>query len=400
MPSSVIPPRPTLWNPNIDSLIHCRSDGAAFDTRVVSDIGESYSEEEAGPPLSGPPPIARKRSRLAVESRDHVDSKMQCVLHEDMLDEEKRETFAWETETLLGESPVAVPFALPPLPAMPILRPDGPPPFPSLLLVPIGDVKLHDSLAARGHFPARNSLAMTHSDSTGCALMTPLLPDNCQMTYSATNNGHAMTPASVKASAATMTPASAGALASVTTHDSAIALALATTPAALGPGGFSGSSLRHVLQSILDWQAPSTQRPSFSFRFTKLVAKTNWERLQSFNMDLGLALQDEPYSTLTTGSEFHPASVLEPLCHYHPLWPRVKQYLTTGVAYPLEPLPESDRVADLQANYERGNHKSANKHMDRLGRMLQVEVERGWQLILPKEIVTFALLLAISCTGT
>jgi hypothetical protein len=60
-------------------------------------------------------------------------------------------------------------------------------------------------------------------------------------------------------------------------------------------------------------------------------------------MDLGRAITAQPFSTLTIGSEFRHVSVLELLCHYHPLWPRVSTWLSTGVQYPLRPLPEEDR---------------------------------------------------------
>jgi hypothetical protein len=102
-------------------------------------------------------------------------------------------------------------------------------------------------------------------------------------------------------------------------------------------------------------------------------------------MDLGHAITAQPFSTLTIGSEFHPVSVLEPLCRYHPLWPRVSIWLSTGVQYPLRPLPEKDRKLDLQANLDRGNHQSATYNKQRLTEMLKDEISHGWQLILSCE---------------
>jgi hypothetical protein len=46
----------------------------------------------------------------------------------------------------------------------------------------------------------------------------------------------------------------------------------------------------------------------------------NWEIPQGYDMDLAKALQAQPYSTLTIGSEFQPTHVLEPLLQHHPLW--------------------------------------------------------------------------------
>jgi hypothetical protein len=51
-------------------------------------------------------------------------------------------------------------------------------------------------------------------------------------------------------------------------------------PAPLGgPGGYSGPTLADLLDSILQWTSPPTQKPEFSFRWSPLSAKTNWEVL-------------------------------------------------------------------------------------------------------------------------
>jgi hypothetical protein len=89
-----------------------------------------------------------------------------------------------------------------------------------------------------------------------------------------------------------------------------------------GPGGFTGRGLQNTLSSILAWTAPPTHRPAFVFKWSALAAKTNWEILQSFDRDLHRALSAQPFSTLSIGSEFRPASVLAPLCCLHPLWSR------------------------------------------------------------------------------
>jgi hypothetical protein len=88
-----------------------------------------------------------------------------------------------------------------------------------------------------------------------------------------------------------------------------------------GPGGHSGTSLHNLLDSIIAWQAPSTQRPQFSFRWTELAACKNWEVLQMYDCNLNRALRAQPFLSLSTGSEFCPVTILEPLCRCHPLWP-------------------------------------------------------------------------------
>jgi hypothetical protein len=131
-------------------------------------------------------------------------------------------------------------------------------------------------------------------------------------------------------------------------------------PAPLGsPGGYSGPPLVDLLDSILQWTSPPMQKPEFSFCWSPLSAKTNWEVLQSYDLDLHKALQAQLFCSLTNGSKFRPTSVLEPLCHFHPLWPCVKQWLTEGARYPLRPISEINHLTDLQANYKCRNHQSA-----------------------------------------
>ena len=98
-------------------------------------------------------------------------------------------------------------------------------------------------------------------------------------------------------------------------------------------------------------------------------------------MDLDTAFANQPFSSLMVGSEFQPVMVLEPLCHLHPLWPRVCHWLTEGVNYLLEPICNEDHLADLSLIMARGNHKSASIHKACLVQMLSSEVECGWQLL-------------------
>jgi hypothetical protein len=66
----------------------------------------------------------------------------------------------------------------------------------------------------------------------------------------------------------------------------------------------TGPALHKLLSTIIDWKAPPTQKPEFSFWWSTLAAKTNWEILQQYDMDLGRAITAQPFSTLTIGSEF------------------------------------------------------------------------------------------------
>jgi hypothetical protein len=154
-----------------------------------------------------------------------------------------------------------------------------------------------------------------------------------------------------------------------------------------GPGGVTGNELAKLLASILSWESPPTKCPEFTFCWSTAAARTNLEILRGYDMDISWALLSQPFSTLTMGSEFRPIYILDPLCRYHPLWSRVREWLTTGIEYPLDVLPERDQLEDLHANFVHGNHQSAVYNTTRLVEMLKEEVSHGWQLILPQEAV-------------
>jgi hypothetical protein len=56
------------------------------------------------------------------------------------------------------------------------------------------------------------------------------------------------------------------------------------------PGGLSRPALADLLTSILQWTPPPTQQPKFFFHWSLIAAKTNWEVLQSCDLDLDKAL--------------------------------------------------------------------------------------------------------------
>jgi hypothetical protein len=86
---------------------------------------------------------------------------------------------------------------------------------------------------------------------------------------------------------------------------------------------------------------------------------------------------------MSPGCEFRPSALLRPLCGHHPLWPRAAEWLSLGVTFPSTALPKEDRLVDLHAMLARGNHQSAKQHAPRLEKMMQAEVDHGWQLPLP-----------------
>ena len=143
--------------------------------------------------------------------------------------------------------------------------------------------------------------------------------------------------------------------------------------------------LADALASILDAPQPTTHPTEFRFEWTHEAAAHNLAVLRRYALDLGAAVDAQPFSAVTPGSEFRSAALLAPLLSAHPLWSRFQERISDGADFPLREISDADRLADVRDNLARGNHKSARGHEAKLISMLKEEVERGWQLPLPRE---------------
>ncbi|KAI2505007.1 hypothetical protein MHU86_9450 [Fragilaria crotonensis] len=130
---------------------------------------------------------------------------------------------------------------------------------------------------------------------------------------------------------------------------------------------------------------PTTHPTEFRFEWTHEAAAHNLAVLRRYALDLGAAVDAQPFSAVTPGSEFRSAALLAPLLSAHPLWSRFQERISDGADFPLREISDADRLADVRDNLARGNHKSARGHEAKLISMLKEEVERGWQLPLPRE---------------
>ena len=133
----------------------------------------------------------------------------------------------------------------------------------------------------------------------------------------------------------------------------------------------TASELVSALDSALAWSPSAPAAPPLQFEWSRAAAHHNFHALQSAQFSLERLLAHAPWSPLSFGSEFRPVHLLAPLLRHHPLWPNVHRWLTRGVSFPLDPLPEADRLQDLRLNLARGNHKSATAHMGTVISLLQ-----------------------------
>ena len=62
---------------------------------------------------------------------------------------------------------------------------------------------------------------------------------------------------------------------------------------------------------------------------------------------------------------------------------KFESQLTKGVEFQLEDMGDKLRKGDVEAAVKRGNHKSAAKNIKFLESVLEKEIIKGWNLILP-----------------
>jgi hypothetical protein len=129
--------------------------------------------------------------------------------------------------------------------------------------------------------------------------------------------------------------------------------------------------------------------PLFASEFSLEAANKNFILLtRKFGGDLSKALLAQSDSPLGYGSEFKPIETLELIFRNHPSWSQMKQVLTNGSKWPLQPLDKDDRIKDVEEALVFGNHKGAVKQQDLLMKLVTNNVIRGFTLPLPLGKIT------------
>jgi hypothetical protein len=112
------------------------------------------------------------------------------------------------------------------------------------------------------------------------------------------------------------------------------------------------------LQNHMEYRS---QNLLFKSKGTTEACLHNAMVLRNFNFDLSKAILAQNKSQVMFGSEFKDPSFLEELLKDHPNWSKLRQILSSGAEFPLEPLSNDDRILEYHLNC--GNHKSAiNQH--------------------------------------
>jgi len=95
-----------------------------------------------------------------------------------------------------------------------------------------------------------------------------------------------------------------------------------------------------------------------------------------FNFDLNAAMSAQRNSQVLYGLEFRYPDLLSKMFINHPLWNHMKEVLSHGASYPLEPIPQQIREEDLEFHKNRGNQKSALKISEAVTDSIEEDVEK------------------------
>ena len=144
----------------------------------------------------------------------------------------------------------------------------------------------------------------------------------------------------------------------------------------------------HLVKEVKVLLQSSSQlsKPVFSFTVSKVAALQNYLKLLKYNFELEALINTSGVQTICNyGSEFKSVEMLDRMMRLHPRWKQLRERLKYGSKWDLKKINNEDRLRDVEAAIERGNHKSAVINKEFLAEALAKEVKKGWMLVLPLE---------------
>ena len=127
-------------------------------------------------------------------------------------------------------------------------------------------------------------------------------------------------------------------------------------------------------------EVPTSTIQKKIFEISNAAATHNNYILQSHNFDMTRTIAANHNSHISYRSEFRTVEVLEPLLQKIPLWKSVSEILFKGAKYPLERINSSRQKSDLEESLQWWNHQSAKKDPSILTKLIQKDVNAGFQL--------------------
>ena len=142
----------------------------------------------------------------------------------------------------------------------------------------------------------------------------------------------------------------------------------------------SNSWMSEVL-AVAGTSCPVPTKPIVAFDCSPSALEWNTGYLESCGWDMVEVFRQHVGSTVDHGSEFRPVDQLSRLVGHHPNFPFLQEMFQHGFDYFLSrELSEQERLAELEAQLERGNHKSATENEDEINSLLTGDVVHGFVL--------------------
>ena len=139
--------------------------------------------------------------------------------------------------------------------------------------------------------------------------------------------------------------------------------------------------LMEAIQEVVEAEVPVPKPPPIRFDLSEESVKHNTDLLEDCGLDLETLLSKHQDTTLGFGSEFRPVGQLKKILGEHPNFATFSTVLEKGMDYHFtEELSEEQRLAELDAMIERGNHKSAMEDSEEVAKLLEKDVLHGFSL--------------------
>jgi hypothetical protein len=110
--------------------------------------------------------------------------------------------------------------------------------------------------------------------------------------------------------------------------------------------------------------------------------------LEECGYDLERVIHQNTGSTISHGSKFRDKETLRAILGNHPYYNDFNPFLSRGVDFVFtEEITEEDRMKELEAKLEHGNHKLAHGQEETLSKLLVKDVKHGFAVPLCKGAV-------------
>jgi hypothetical protein len=148
------------------------------------------------------------------------------------------------------------------------------------------------------------------------------------------------------------------------------------------------SWLLQAIQEVAGTTVPAPKAPPIKFATDDQSLADNAALLEKFDFDIAELLDHFADTTIGYGSEFRPTEQLNSIFGGHPNFGFFRDTLHSGMDYFFEyELSEEQRILELEANLERGNHKSSNLEPDITEKEVFKDVQHGFAFPFPRDII-------------